>query len=378
MTVHFGDKTSVFLPSPHQELLLKACLFEGEEVVPLWQAWRADNNPDAVDIGSLRLLPLLAHKLPRLGVTDSAFKKYRGMERRTWVHNHLLFRAAGQAVRQLETSGIATMALKGVVLALTYYETMSLRPMDDFDLLVRPKDGLKTFELLEGLGWRAVSGQLRPRAPIDFAIRAASALEDPANREVQVDLHWRLFWARYSDEAETALWDRAVHFEIGGEQCLAPCAADMLVHVCAHGAMWNDIPPVRWVIDAAFVVRSGAVDWIYFCDQTERLGLTLPLVETLNYLRSVMRVAIPDMVMQRLTRDHVKSIDRLIYQARLQPPAQWNLLTALRLHHHIAWHEVARDQGPIGYWRYFVALLRGRRVLELVSWARRRLVRSTS
>jgi hypothetical protein len=150
----------------------------------------------------------------------------------------------------------------------------------------------------------------------------------------------------------------------------------MLVHVCAHGAMWSDIPPVRWVTDAAFVVRNGAVDWIHLCAQTERLGLTLPLVETLNYLSTVMRIPVPDMVVQRLTQNHVKSIDRLIYESRLQPPTQWNLLTAIRLHNHVAWHEMARFQGPIGYWRYFVALLRGRSLLELVSWLRRRLVRS--
>jgi hypothetical protein len=225
----------------------------------------------------------------------------------------------------------------------------------------------------EGLGWRVAPGQFRPGASDEFAIRPSSALEHAKNHGVQVNLHWRLMWARFSEEAETALWERALRFEIGGAECMAPCAADMLVHVCAHGARWNEVPPVRWVIDAAFLVRSGTVDWMYLCAQTERLGLALPLIETLNYLRTVMRVPVPDPVIQKLTRTHVKSIERLIYKSGLQPPDQLDLLSALRIHRHIARHELARSQGPSGYWHYFMALRRGRSLLEWVSWARRRL-----
>src|SRR4029077_1263519 len=122
------------------------------------------------------------------------------------------------------------------------------------------------------------------------AIRSACALENPTNRPAQVDLHWRLLWARFSEDAERMLWQRAIPFEIDGAGCVAPCPADLLVHVCAHGARWSDPPSVRWVIDAALVVRAGNVDWMHVCNQTERLGLALPLLETLNYLRTVMGV----------------------------------------------------------------------------------------
>ena len=381
VAVQVSDKTSAFLPTPHQELLLKACLFEGEDALAAWQAWRGGTNLDLIDIGSIRLLPLLADKLQRLGVKDSAFGKYRGVQRRTWARNQILFRAAGLALGRLGEAQIPAMALKGVVLASTYYETMALRPMGDFDLLVRRADGPRALDLLEGLGWRiwrVPSGHWRPRTPIEFAVQPASTLEDPANPEVQVDLHWRLLWGRFSEEAETALWERAIRFEIGGAQGLAPCAADMLVHVCAHGARWNVTPPVRWVIDAAFLVRSGAVDWAHFCVQTERQGLALPVTETLKYLRTVMRVAVPETVIQNLTRSRVKSIERLLYESESQPPAQRSLLTWLRIHQHIAWHEVARDQGLSGYWRYWAARRRGRSLPELTSWIRRRLGRGVN
>ena len=373
MAAHFREKRQAFLPTPQQELLLKACLFEGADALAAWHAWRSSTNLDDVDIHSMRLLPLLAHNLELLGVEDPGFNKYRGIQRRTWARNHMLFRAAGRALQQLEAARIPAMALKGVVLASTYYQSMSLRPMDDFDLLVQRADGEKALSVLVGLGWRVLDGQFQPRVTSEFAVRAACALEDSTNVESQVDLHWRLLWARFSDEAETALWKRAVPFEISGTKCLAPCAADMLVHVCSHGAKWSDIPAVRWVIDAALLIRSGSVDWTHVCSQTERMGLALPLVETLNYLRTVMGVSVPDSVIQKLMQCRVKSIERLLYESELQSPAQQGLLSTLRIHQHIAWHELARSEGLSGYWHYFFALRRGRSLPELASWMARRL-----
>jgi len=324
------------------------------------------------------LLPLLADKLQVWGAKDSTFNMFRGLQRRTWVQNHLLFLTAGRALRRLAAAQVPAMALTGVVLASTFYETMSLRPTKKVDLLVRPPDGLKALDLLEGLGWRVAPGQYRPRATNELVVQRSIALEDPANPAIQVDLHWRLLRARFSEEAETALWERAVRFEIDGAECLAPCPADMLTHVCVHGAIWNAVPPIQWIADAAILVRSGAVDWFHLCAQSERLGLALPLIATLNYLRKVMRVPVPDIVIQKLTQTHVKSIERLIYESGLRPPGQMNLITALRIHRYIARNELARRQGLGGYWRYFLALRRGRSLPEIGRWVGRRLAQGAS
>ena len=376
--MHPSNRSSAFLPTPKQELLLKACLLEGEEALATWQAWRSNTDLDHLDIQSVRLLPLMVERLQRWEIRDSELNKFRGLQRRTWVQNHLLFRAAGRALRSLGAAQISAMALTGVVLASTFYETMALRPTDKVDLLVRPADGLKALDLLEGLGWQVVPGQFRPRAADECAVQPSCVLQDSANPGGRIDLHWRLLRAQFSEAAETALWERAARFEIDGAECLAPSAADMLVHVCVHGAMWNEAPPIQWVVDAAFIVRSGAVDWIHFRAQTERLGLTLPLLETLNYLRTVMRVAVPDIVIQQLTKNRVKSIERLIYELRLLPPELLDLIRALRIHQHIAWNCLARIEGRGGYWRYFTALRRGRSLMEMAEWVCRRLARSRS
>jgi hypothetical protein len=193
-----------------------------------------------------------------------------------------------------------------------------------------------------------------------------------------VNVHWRLLWARASDEAEAELWRRALRFEVGGTELLAPSAADILVHICAHGARWTGRQRILWVADAALLMRTSAIDWAHFVAQTERLGLALPIASTLGYLRSVMRAPVPDAVMQTLKQSPVTSIERRLYRSQLQSPEQRGFLDALRLHHYIARHELVRSQGLIGYWHYFLAKRRGRSLLDVLSWVRQRLTRGAS
>lgn len=180
----------------------------------------------------------------------------------------------------------------------------------------------------------------------------------------------RLLWARQSDETEAALWARAIAFEIGGAQCLAPCAADMLIHVCAHGAGWAGFPPVRWVVDAALLLRKHVIDWDYLCLQSARLGLNIPISATLEYLRSAMRAPIPEEVLRMLARGRARAIDRLLYETEAYSPEKRSVLTALRVHIHIARSQLARTDGLVGYWRYFSALRSGRSLGEMAAWVR--------
>ena len=96
---------AAFLPTPAQELLLKACLFEGDEATAAWRGWRAATRLDDIDAGSVELLPMLAQKMRRFAVEEPAFGKYRGVQRQTWARNQLLIRGAALASQQFDSKG---------------------------------------------------------------------------------------------------------------------------------------------------------------------------------------------------------------------------------------------------------------------------------
>src|SRR5262249_51949836 len=64
-------------PNATQQLLLQAALLSGEAASAAWRAWRSSVDPQRLDVGSHRLLPLLYHNLRALGVDDPSLPYYK-------------------------------------------------------------------------------------------------------------------------------------------------------------------------------------------------------------------------------------------------------------------------------------------------------------
>jgi hypothetical protein len=367
------DRRSVLLPTARQDLLLKACLLDGAEATEAWRSWRKSIDVDTLDAGSIRLLPMLAARLEALGLEDPDFGRYRGVQRRTWARNRLLFRGAGRVLAALNEARIPAMALKGLALAADYYPVESTRWMGDFDLLIRREDAFRTLEVLESIDWRASS--YRPTRIADLAIHHARPFRDPATSEVEADIHWTIMYARYSDRAEAATWERAEPIEIEGASAVAPCASDLLIHVCVHGMRWNDMPPVRWAADAAMLIRSGRIDWDYLCVQARLWGVALPLAHSFGYLRDQLRLDIPEAVVAAMRTEPVSSEQRFLFEVQQKSAAANRLIDVIRLHACVARHERARNRGKLGYFGYFSALRESHSLRGMLWWQWGRIIR---
>src|SRR3990172_6475884 len=114
MNSHIGG--SMF-PTRAQELLLRAALLQGEPARHAWQHWRMQVNLEQEwDAGTYRLLPLVYHNLRALGVDDPLMSKLRGIYRREWYKNQMLFHTIAEVLRLFHAAGIETMILKGSAL----------------------------------------------------------------------------------------------------------------------------------------------------------------------------------------------------------------------------------------------------------------------
>jgi hypothetical protein len=354
------------LPSVRQDLLLKACLLPDRQAADAWRKWRKCVEIDRIDPGSIRLLPLLGARLHELGLDDPDFGRYRGVQRRTWARNRLLFRGAGRIVAALNRAEIPVMALKGVALALLYYPIESTRWMGDVDLLIPHDRVFEALEIFDAEGWKPSLN--RPTRLAHLAIHHARPFRDPASEEVEADLHWTIMYGRYSDDAEAATWSNAEQVAIEGALAAAPSAADLLIHVCVHGMRWNDMPPVRWAVDAAMLVRSGKVDWDHFSRQVLRWGVALPLSHALGYLRDELLLDIPPGIIAELRSQPVTREQRFLFEVELKPARANRLIDVIRLHAAVARHERARSAGRLGYFGYFNALRQWHSAGRMVRW----------
>ncbi len=318
------------LPSSEQELLLRAALLKGTDSVEAWKEWKSSVDVEQVDAASHRMLPLLYRNLRALGIKDPSMGKYKGVYRHTWYKNQILFHAIASLLRSFEGANIQTMILKGAALTLLYHRDYGLRPMNDFDVLIRPDKVLPAIRLLETLGW----------SPIDFvpteeyiSVSYSHGFKNSAGQEF--DLHWHLLSQSRGMNADDDFWNGAVTADINDVAAYTLNPADQLLHVCIHGARWNFIPPFRWVADAMTVLDTSqaGIDWNRLIGQAEKRHLVLPLLDTLSYLKEIFGAPIAPEIFRSLEDIPVPNIERIEYKIAVIPPTQWTAVLDLWCQH---------------------------------------------
>ncbi len=327
MPVRPTSAEGICFPDPAQTLLLRAALLEGDAAREAFREWRARVDPEALDEGSYRMLPLLSKNLLRLGLTDAYLDRWKGTRRRSFVVNEILFRELGPVLDALGKAGIPVLLLKGAALVAGVYGESGLRPMADLDLLVPDARARDAFETLRALGWRSLAP--RPERLLDA--RHGTSFKGPSGHEI--DLHWYLLWENCAREADAPLWEAAVEARLGARAVRIPCAADQLLHVVVHGLQWSPLPPLRWAADAFLLVASDAMDWDRLAREASRRSLTLPVRTGLRWVRERLEAAVPADALARLDAAPVSRAERSELAAKWRP---MNGIASLEVHwaHH--------------------------------------------
>jgi hypothetical protein len=219
---------------------------------------------------------------------------------------------------EFAAESIEVMALKGVPLALEYYEDPGLRPMSDFDLLVPTRDADRGVELLLRTGWRVNEpvAVMRSDGHVDTGARPGVGF---ASEDYECDIHWHLLHDCCFDGAEDSTWRHSTEMKVQERVFRAPDATDLLMHVCVHGSVYNPMPPIRWIADATIILRRAGdrVDWDRLLAEADQRLLLLVMREAVRVLHDVVGVEVPDSVRARLDKAHISRIEQYEYRQRL-------------------------------------------------------------
>ena len=315
-------------PTRDQELMLRAALLPREPALESWNEWKRTVNIDVIDYGSHRMVPLLYRNLQRHGVKDPLMERLKGVYRYFLYKNEILMHRVGTLLATFEAAGITTLVLKGAALIQLYYRESGLRPMLDADVLVQAHQAEQAMEVLTRLQWKP----LRYRRPqMRIPIVHSTPFEDGGGR--QVDLHWHLFWECFNASDDHDYWEHAIPIEIGGVQTLALNPTDQLLHTCWHGARWNEVPPIRWVADATAILAasSAEIDWPSLLKKAQRHRITLPVKDTLEYLKTKFNAPVPESLLNSLSAVRISKMERENYEVTLNPMAPPTTAKILRL-----------------------------------------------
>lgn len=312
---HLMSTTGNCWPTNSQRLLLRAALLRGAEAVDAWRQWMHGVDLEALDAGSIRLLPLLYRSLERQGVRDPRMSRLKGVYRHAWYGNQMRLRDAAAVLGEFHRRGIQPMLLKGAALTLQHYRDFGLRPMEDVDILVREHQWRPAVDTLRELGWKP-RARMTPRHAV-----AAHAMEFADTRAQRIDLHWHLLPDSCWPHADDPFWERASAAALHGTRVWTLDPTDQLFHACAHGVKWEHVPPLRWIADAAMILGepSVTVDWERLVRLAEHLRLILPLREGLTYLDQALGLGVPRHALVAFQNARVSAAERWEHRFRTRP-----------------------------------------------------------
>lgn len=190
------------------------------------------------------------------------------------------------------------------------YPDCGTRPMDDLDLIVRPDQREKAAIVLEGMGFRRVTGtraQLAAGHEMAFHQRVSGV-------DLFVEIHWA--WAG----AESLLREFAVPGDRFLEELCEPrddgsrraTATGELLFTALHAAR-HTLDRWIWLVDLHRLCSRPGLDWDDLVDGASRWRVSRPLYAALAATRELLRTPVPKEVLACLSPGPVRR--RLLHRS---------------------------------------------------------------
>jgi len=282
------------------QMLLVILSKDPEEVKRLAASWDKDVILDDIDYGIMKLIPLYFFKLKETGIISIYDKRLKVLYKYWWLKTLKNLDRLREVLEFLSLENKEVLVIKGASL-LSFYKEAALRPMADFDLLVRKDQVVHTLQLLEKEGWEIADSFFyknllrKPALCMDF--KHSIELVYPAEK-TKLDLHWKV--GNYSSwELTEQVWNNSgPSDQLQGAKI--PFNPYQLVMGILHSVDSESKDHYNWIIDVAKMIpflsqedweiaRNCAVsekksEWFdYGIFLLKKAGLEVPQVEVVSW-----------------------------------------------------------------------------------------------
>jgi hypothetical protein len=270
-----------------------------EAAIAAWRDFESNADFDKLTSGEFRLVSLAAKRASQLSPESTMRPRIAGIERAIWSRNQLAIGETTPALRALQAASVEMLAIKGASQAARGDPMMRGRTVNDVDIVVRPQNLERAFDIVIDKGWvPAGSGTaLFHRGRLTDAV----ALNLVRGEFGNLDLHRTPFHPPYDrDEDDSAIWDRSQRAKLGYTNMRIPSPTDAISIAIAHGAL-DAHKSSDWLVDIAVSIDQG-VDWALLVDILERRGMQAAGAIALGYARERLERPVPTEALQRISR----------------------------------------------------------------------------
>lgn len=291
--------------------ILKICLAPDKDVEFLLKEWESKYSISEVDGGLVRFIPFLYRRILDLEVKARDYKILRGVYFKNWWVQTVFQKSNLAFLGTLEEPFPPFAILKGVALQNTVYShDPRTRPCDDIDIFVYSKNRLDAAKYLLSDGF-----ELDNVYSLEYVMNYRKSASFRKG-QISIDLNWGLY--EYAKDTE---YQRKIEFhrvEIDKVRFNVLSDTINLVHTIIHGSGWNSVSSTRWILDAALLIQSDAINWSLLVDIVITNGWQHPLVNQLIYL-SEFDVEIPSEVIQEIAKSKIDYWGKTMYLYQSQP-----------------------------------------------------------
>ncbi|MDD4357184.1 MAG: nucleotidyltransferase family protein, partial [Smithellaceae bacterium] len=212
-----------------------------------------------------RVAPLIFYRLKKKSLDQAVPSEVYASLKDVYLQNTMrIMKITAQSrlvLKTLNSEGIPTIPLKGIVMANSVYENIGLREMNDFDLLVPPEKLARAAELLNDMGYKPMQS-----FHLDSFTQAGKHLPRFIKKDhVAIEIHWNITSPNMSYSIDPhELWDHAVPVQILDYETLMLSPEDLLLHLCMHTSYEHQFNfGLRPSCDIAEVIDhfGGTLDW---------------------------------------------------------------------------------------------------------------------
>lgn len=220
--------------------------------------------------------------------------------------NMLSFKMMKEIISAFKQNNIEVIVFKGPILAELIYNDLGLRPMRDWDILIKPEDFTKADRLLENKFGYLKRFRLDPPGSIKTSPYRNSILyNNPSSYPKHVHLYWHLInLLPYNNGIMTKfkmerLWHNSAIVNLGNLEVRTLSIEDHLIYLCLH-ALNHGYRPLLLHCDINEVIIKNDIDWGNLVEEAFEFGLSKQVYYGLYLASEILKTDIPSKVLIRL------------------------------------------------------------------------------
>jgi hypothetical protein len=290
--------------SPEIELLLWCARTQINETIAEQIKTRLQQKLDWVKLIQLAfqhgLMPLLYWNLNAIApefVSPTILSQLRQHFQTSAQRNLLQTSELLRVLKILRTHSILAIPFKGPILATSIYNNLALRQFTDLDILVTDRDVEKVKALLISNGY-----QLEKELGWEYSFVHLTT-------QIKIDLHqtiapkFFIFPIRFAQ-----LWSHAQPIPLAGAKVKSFSPEDLLQTLCVQWGKDCCQKRMRMaqLCDVAELLRVYPhLNWFWILEQCRQLGTERMMLFTLFQVRDLLKVELPDIILDRIQDDPI-------------------------------------------------------------------------